>query len=1024
MRNMSVVRVLGTSLLGLALIATGCGSEDSTGTEGSLNAEDSSSGAQIEDGGAESSEDASGENRGTPGDPIEDSASVDPVDVPSAPEDIASGPWEDSVDPFEPDGLTGKPQDPVGRTGWPCNSDADCLSTPEHGCLFGFCTERCRDSTGALPNACNTISGQSVQGQVWGCPSDFSFCMPGLVQDKAVICTGPNQCGFLDENLGCRAAVWLGNTTIEGVCLLSRGGKAIGEACEDFTECDSRLCTAMPTKEGSVRKCSQHCELNDDCGLDGLCVGVGFDTSGDGNAGAWAGMCSYTDGSQDYCTCQDSETCSMSCDDEGDYCREFINPGSAGLGAYYWCVAGIEGGADVGESCVNGEDCATGACYWSSNMSLGTEGYCAQPCPGGDADCPEDMRCGKRSLHSAGTPEDSSDDPIFKVCLRGNDGDPCEVSSKDWCAEGLDCVQNPDWGANFGLCTAPPPECTDDADCSGASACEEASCNEAGSCVYTLLDAYCAINAECIEAESVNPENACLVCNPENLSDTWTTLEDGSVCAEDSTCDQGVCVPNCTPATECAEGSECGSEDDGCGGTIECGTCAAGNTCNAGTCEAGNIAEVAGAAGTFTSLLAALSAAELADTIATGGPFTVFAPTDEAFEAALTALNLTFEELAADKDTLSDILLYHVVSGSVLAADVVTLTSATTLQGSDIAIEVVGDGVVLNGSVNVTATDILASNGVIHVVDAVLLPPECVPATECAEAVVCGQAGDGCGGTIECGTCDAGETCNAGVCEAPNTTIVHYASAWTSPYIHYGGEDEGSWTEVPGLAMSPDGTDRWIATLTWTGETLYFVFNDGADNWDNPPGVDENYSTSAAEVWVMDGVVYEAEPVGWTPCVAATQCAEGITCGTEDDGCGGTIDCGTCGAGETCNAGTCEADAPAFQCSPTYAECTASDFDDNDMSAMGEDAIIDVSIMGAMNPYSPTCLRVAVGQTVTIAASGAHPFKSVCAEDTVFDTVDGQTSDVSVTFETLGYYNYVCAAHPMMVGNIEVVSSP
>ena len=134
----------------------------------------------------------------------------------------------------------------------------------------------------------------------------------------------------------------------------------------------------------------------------------------------------------------------------------------------------------------------------------------------------------------------------------------------------------------------------------------------------------------------------------------------------------------------------------------------------------GDIVETADAAGSFTTLLAAAEAAGLVDTLKGDGPFTVFAPTDAAF-AALPAG--TVEGLLADPEALAQVLLYHVVPGQVLAADVVGLTSATTVQGSDIAIAVVGGGVVLNGNVNVTATDVLATNGVIHVIDGVLLPP-------------------------------------------------------------------------------------------------------------------------------------------------------------------------------------------------------------------------------------------------------------------------------------------------------------
>ncbi len=136
-----------------------------------------------------------------------------------------------------------------------------------------------------------------------------------------------------------------------------------------------------------------------------------------------------------------------------------------------------------------------------------------------------------------------------------------------------------------------------------------------------------------------------------------------------------------------------------------------------------NIAEIAIENGNFQTLVAALEAAGLAETIATGGPFTVFAPTDEAFAAALDALGVSAEELLADTETLTGILLYHVVEGTYLAEDVTGLEAATTLQGADIAISAGEDGVFLNEDVQVVATDILASNGVIHVIDGVLLPP-------------------------------------------------------------------------------------------------------------------------------------------------------------------------------------------------------------------------------------------------------------------------------------------------------------
>lgn len=139
--------------------------------------------------------------------------------------------------------------------------------------------------------------------------------------------------------------------------------------------------------------------------------------------------------------------------------------------------------------------------------------------------------------------------------------------------------------------------------------------------------------------------------------------------------------------------------------------------------EKNTIVDIAMADGRFTTLVAALQAAELVETVSGEGPFTVFAPTDDAF-AALPAGTVESLILPENKQQLTDILLYHVVSGKVMAADVVTLTSATTVLGKDITIKVEDGKVFLNDTVEVIITDIEASNGVIHVIDAVLLPPQ------------------------------------------------------------------------------------------------------------------------------------------------------------------------------------------------------------------------------------------------------------------------------------------------------------
>ena len=123
------------------------------------------------------------------------------------------------------------------------------------------------------------------------------------------------------------------------------------------------------------------------------------------------------------------------------------------------------------------------------------------------------------------------------------------------------------------------------------------------------------------------------------------------------------------------------------------------------------------AAGNFKTLATALQAAGLVDTLKGPGPFTVFAPTDEAF-AKLPAGAL--EALLKDKQRLAAVLTYHVVPGRVLAADVVKMTAAKTVQGGSLAIRA-DDGVTVDGA-KVVKTDIQAGNGVIHVIDAVLMP--------------------------------------------------------------------------------------------------------------------------------------------------------------------------------------------------------------------------------------------------------------------------------------------------------------
>ena len=133
-----------------------------------------------------------------------------------------------------------------------------------------------------------------------------------------------------------------------------------------------------------------------------------------------------------------------------------------------------------------------------------------------------------------------------------------------------------------------------------------------------------------------------------------------------------------------------------------------------------DIVDTAVGAGNFTTLAAALEAAGLVETLKGEGPFTVFAPTDEAFAALPEG---TVDGLLADPEALAAILTYHVVPGKVMSTDLSDGMMAATVNGADVTVSIDGDTVMV-GDATVTQADIEASNGVIHVIDAVILPPE------------------------------------------------------------------------------------------------------------------------------------------------------------------------------------------------------------------------------------------------------------------------------------------------------------
>ncbi len=141
------------------------------------------------------------------------------------------------------------------------------------------------------------------------------------------------------------------------------------------------------------------------------------------------------------------------------------------------------------------------------------------------------------------------------------------------------------------------------------------------------------------------------------------------------------------------------------------------------------VVDIASLSPDHTTLVAALTQAGLVETLSGEGPFTVFAPTDAAFSAALTDMGISSEELLA-KPELSEILKYHVVAGKLMAADVLAAVEAgagtasiETVNGAPLEITVLDGKVLLNGTASITLSDLEAGNGVVHIIDGVILPP-------------------------------------------------------------------------------------------------------------------------------------------------------------------------------------------------------------------------------------------------------------------------------------------------------------
>jgi transforming growth factor-beta-induced protein len=320
--------------------------------------------------------------------------------------------------------------------------------------------------------------------------------------------------------------------------------------------------------------------------------------------------------------------------------------------------------------------------------------------------------------------------------------------------------------------------------------------------------------------------------------------------------------------------SACGDD-----GNDDTATEAPADTATAPADEPGNIVEVAIGAGSFSTLVAAVQAAGLAETLSGDGPFTVFAPTDDAF-AALPEGIVDALLRPENQDTLAKILTYHVVAGEVRSTDIAP-GDVETVEGQTIALAT-DDGVTVNGA-NVIAADVDASNGVIHVIDAVLLPPDVDPAALLAGADDMDEATEGMEGDMD-EAADANTIVDVAVEAGTFETLVAAVTAadlaevlsGDGPFTVFAPTDEAFAALPEGLVealLLPENKDILVQILTYhvvSGEVLAADIEDGdvetvegqTIELSTEDGVTVNgVNVVAADVMASNGVIHVIDGV-------------------------------------------------------------------------------------------------------------------------------------------------------------------
>jgi hypothetical protein len=450
---------------------------------------------------------------------------------------------DDGTPPLQGDGLLGSP----------CEEDTDCVQNPEYICFFGFCTERCVQDGNALPGTCQNISVASAHGTQWGCPGDIVYCMPGLVQDKDIICTKDSECSPISMDMVCAGAILTSNKIVDGLCMPGGDRANTGEPCSGNDDCKNLMCMGEDADNGVDGYCTNHCENNGHCLDSLLCTGIGFQTEEDvDESSAWGGYCLDigidTDAGEEltYCTSQDK------CPD-GFHCTAFIEPSS--LVAQTWCIHDSDGTAGPGDACEGTADCAGGSCFFGPEVQEGTEGYCSWDCPGGDEDCGEGQACVIRPLHNNGTATDPTDDhKKMGACVFNSSGDACPTD-EDWCAGGGVCVSPEGWSESFGQCVIPPTVCED------YCVVAEANCTDENTIVFEVdCVTDCAGWPEGEEGDQGNDSAHCRLYHA-----TVAATDAATHCPHAGPDGGGICVD---PVVDLCEGVECDDSidctDDSC----------------------------------------------------------------------------------------------------------------------------------------------------------------------------------------------------------------------------------------------------------------------------------------------------------------------------------------------------------------------------------------------------------------------------------------------------------------------------